>query len=154
MTSKDVCLDSNVFIAAFSPHEYRHEEALVFLQNIRQNTNHEAKILYEPALVLYEVNAALYDQQRQGEISAMDAQDLMEHFHALPILFQWAPELLQLTQKIANQLNLPLFYKAAYLAIAMSRDIPLITFDEEFLKKGKKIYKKILGYHDCYRLIS
>ena len=154
MTSQDLCLEANVFVSAFSPHAQYHQEALTFLQGLRQDKNGEARMLYEPALVLYDVSQALYEQQKRGELSKLDHQDLMEHLNSLPLIFQWSPEVLELTHKLAAQYSFQNIYETAYLAIAMSRDIPLVTFDEETLSKSRKAYKKVYGYQDCYRLVG
>lgn len=148
--AQELCLDANIFVAALSPQEHHHKEALLLIQDIRIQT----KTLYEPALVLYEVNMALYRKQRSGEMSTQDSEDLSEKFSQLPILFQWTPETTQLTHQLARQLSFTHIYDVSYLALAMMRNIPLVTFDEELLRKGKKVHRLLFGAHDAYKLTT
>jgi len=147
---EDLCLDANVFVAALCPEEHYHKEAFLLIQEIRKH----ARMLYEPALVLYEINMALYRKQKQGDLLAGDSQSLLEQFVRLPILFQWAPEFITLTHQLAHQLSFSHIYDVSYLAVAVARDIPLVTFDEELLRKGKKAHSQIFDAHNYYHLLT
>ncbi len=148
--AQELCLDANIFIAALSPQEHHHKEALLLIQDIRV----QSKTLYEPPLALYEVNMALYRKQHLGEMSAQDTQALSEKFSQLPILFQWTAELIQFTHQLGRQLSFAHIYDVSYLALAMTRNIPLVTFDDELLRKGKKAHRLLFSAKDAYRLTS
>ena|SRR3989338_5441537 len=139
MIPQDLCLDANVLIASMTAREVHHRSALQLMKIIQDRQI----VLYEPALLLYEVVATLYRRKISGEITAAEVEEFVDHFYQLPILFQWKPAVIQQASEVAEKLSLKRMYDCTYLAIAQLRNIPLITLDEQLIRRGRKCFPKI-----------
>ncbi len=146
----ELCLDATVFIAAMTPGETDHTACFSILQRVQE----ERIPLFEPAAVLDEVVEAIHQKSRADEISMSDGKHLVELLFRLPLMLQWQEGLMTLAMKTADRLSLPRISDCLYLAVAIDQKIPLITLDEEFRKKGKKIYEKIFSPGEYLRLAS
>lgn len=139
MSSQELCLDANVFVTAATPSESGHEKAFRILSIIQKYQI----VLYEPALLVFELGAAIHRKQMAKELTPSEGEQIIDHFFMLPILLQWQSALLQKATRLATTLSLKRSYDCNYLAVALSREIPLITFDTELIRKGRRIHKKI-----------
>lgn len=134
MMTQEVCLDANIFVSALIPTESLHKEALSIIRTVEIR-----KVdLFEPALILFEVQSALHRKQLEGILSSREASEALDHFLQFPLLLLWQPPILKLSTRLVSELSFRKTYDAAYLAVAISRHIPLVTFDEELIRKGKK----------------
>lgn len=139
MISPDLCLDANVLIASMTSREVHHRSSLELMRLIQDRQI----ILYEPALLLYEVVSTLHTRCLAGDITEAEGEEFVDHFYQLPMLFQWKPGMIHKASEIAGKLSLKRIYDCAYLAIAMLRDIPFITLDEEIIRKGRRVFPKV-----------
>lgn len=144
MLPQELCLDANIFLAALNAKENEHSTSLDLLKLIES----EGITLFEPALVVFEVVSVLHRKVMLEEMEVEDFEKLADTFLQLPLLLQWQPVILKLAAQMAKNLSLQNTYDCTYLAVASLRQIPLITFDEELIRKGKKNYKKILSAHE------
>lgn len=140
MFGEELCLDANIFIAALSRTEEHHKTCLEILKKVQE----EQILLYEPALALYEVVSALHKKTMKGEMTSGETERLFDYLFKLPLLFQWKSDLMKKTREVATKLDSIKIDDSSYLALALLRDIPLVTLDEELRKKGRKIFRKIL----------
>lgn len=134
----DICIDANVFLACYTS-EAHQEDCLNFLQRA------QARMLnyYEPALVLYEVASTLHRKVVKQELDLEDSKEALEAFFQLPLLFQWQQTLLTRAANLASRLAMDTSYDCTYLAVAEYRNIPLVTLDQELLKKGRRVYSQV-----------
>lgn len=147
MTS-EACLDANVFVAALTP-ESKNDLCLNLIKKIQG----KGIDLYEPSLIVSEITSALYRKIRINEFSLHELSRALDFFSEFPILLQWQDFIARKAAEYAYQLNFKTSYDAFYLAVAMSRDIPLITFDKEFIAKAKTLYKKIFSPDDFLTIL-
>lgn len=139
MMPQEICLDANVFVAAMLPSEGGHPAALDVLKKV-----HEFQIpLYEPAVLLFEVASVIHRKKMAGEMRGDEAEEVLDLFYQLPLLLQWQPGILKKGSQLAAQFGLKRIFDCTYLSVAQLRDIPLVTFDEELIKKGKKVFRHL-----------
>lgn len=136
-----LCLDANVFVASVMPHEEGHEAALSLMSLVHEN----GWSLYGPAILPSEVVSNLYRKYRDGDLSEEKKDEAEDMFFQLPLLLQWKPSLLKKAQAIAAKLGLRRIYDCSYLAVAMEKKIPLVTFDRELVQKGKSVYAGLMS---------
>lgn len=133
-----LCLDANIVIAALI-NEPDHE-ACVRVIELAQLANAP---FFAPALLTFEVSSTLQRKVHDHELSKKQAKRALEIFIEFNVLVMWQDYVLTRALQFAQKLRLKNSYDAAYLAVASTRGIPLITLDEELIAKGKKIYKSI-----------
>ncbi len=145
MEKTSLCVDANVFISAIIPGERFHSESLSFLKHSLASD----KYFYEPEVVIFEVCHAFYRKLLQKEIHESDLKDFMDHFYRLPLLLQWQEKLMQTAVKMARKLSFPGIADCFYLAVAEYKNITLVTWDEDLIRKGKTIYSDIQRVDHC-----
>jgi predicted nucleic acid-binding protein len=139
MTFDKVVVDANVFVASLIKKEKHYEDSLKAMRVIAEK--HIS--LLEPEVVLFEVGTSFHRKRGNEEIDDQDADNLMNLFFRLPLMFVWEPEVMQRASKIARQLSFKGLSDSYYLAIAEQKEVPLITLDEELIRKGKTLWKAI-----------
>ena len=139
-----VCLDANVFVASFMPHEEGYAAALRLMELVHE----KGWPLYEPAVLPSKVISNLHRKRMEGDLSPDRREEAEDLFFQLPILLQWKPDILKKAGRIAEKLHLKRIYDCSYLAVAMGRGIPLITFDRELLQKGRSVYSGLMSVED------
>ncbi len=138
MKASEVCLDANIFVASLT-REPAQESCLELMQHIEQHQS----ALFEPALLVFEVTSSFRKKQLRGELNGAEAERGLEIFFNLPLLLQWQDFLMQKSIRFAEQLKFKNTYDSAYLAVAETRGIPLVTLDAELQAKGKRLYRDI-----------
>ena len=139
MTPGELCLDANIFIEAMVPGGGDQDAALEVLKVVHENDI----ALYEPAVVVFETASAFHRKVLLGELTPEECDRLSDLFFQLPLLLQWQSSLLKKSAKLAAELSLPRLSDCAYLALASMREIPLVTLDEDLIKKGRKVYGRV-----------
>ena len=97
------------------------------------------KTIYVPSLVPYEIGNTLVILARKTFITKKDAMRKFKSISAIPTL-NIQEVALNRAIDIAIELEITL-YDAAYLALALEVDSPLITADTELYEKGKTMAK-------------
>ncbi len=145
-----LCLDANIFLSALYPYELAHEECLETMKFIAENNIN----LFEPAIVVFEVTSSIHQKCHAGEIPENKRDESIETFLNLPILLEWQMPLLKKSAQLASQMKVKRIYDCSYLALATTRNIPLVTNDEQLLKNGKKLYPKVFSAEQfCHSFI-
>ena len=122
-----------------TPDERDYPAAFAVLQKVRENNIS----LFEPSAVLDEVVGVIHRKAKKREIAIHEGQKLVELIFRLPILIQWQEDLMQEAMQTALSFSFQRVYDCFYLVVAKHQKIPLVTLDQEFLKKGKKFYREI-----------
>ena len=130
-------LDASVFIAAHSPSERHHALAR------RAYSMHPDTLPYlVPDLFLVEVMAAF---ARRGEpeafLETVDALVRGPRFHAVAM----DGDLLERAMFVARRARLRA-YDAVYVALALARDAPLLTLDNEVIERSKANFDEFRLY--------
>lgn len=99
------------------------------------------KAIYAPRLILYEMGNALVVLTFQNLITKEDAIRKLNLVSSIPTL-NLTEIALSKAMDIAVELRITL-YDAAYLALSLEEEVPLITADEELYEKGKKVTRVI-----------
>lgn len=146
MKVAEICLDANVFVASLT-HEPDQEVCLELMNRL----DLAQTALFEPALLVFEVTSSLRKKQVLGNLLPDEAEEGLGIFFNLPLLLQWQDFLMKKSLQISNQLRLKNAYDSCYLAVAMTREIPLVTLDLEFKKKAQSYYKKIFTVEEFLR---
>lgn len=146
MKVAEICLDANVFVASLT-HEPDQEACLELMNRL----DVDQTALFEPALLVFEVTSSLRKKQALGNLLPDEAEEGLGIFFNLPLLLQWQDFLMKKSLQISNQLRLKNAYDSCYLAVAMTREIPLVTLDLEFKKKAQSHYKKIFTVEEFLR---
>lgn len=139
MPSKALCLDANIFVSALDPKENSHREAVELLTYIQK----EGIPLYEPEVILFEVGTALHRKTVLKELRDSEADSLMNIFFRYPLIFQWESFLVRRASRIAKILHERGMADSYYLALAEKKKIPLVTLDQELIKKGRNVLPTI-----------
>ncbi len=87
--------------------------------------------LAAPDLLLVECTNALWAKARRGELSAADVIERVRLLRAAPLEWVAQSDLLEAAASLALRLEHPV-YDCLYLALAIHRDIPLVTADRRF----------------------
>ncbi len=140
MGPQELCLDANIFLAAWSPEEPFQE---VSLKLLRQIERHRIP-LFEPAVVLFEITSVIHRKIYLKELNRELGQKMLDLFLELPLLLLWQPKILRLAERMANELSVKRINDCSYLAVASDRDIPLVTLDTQLLKNGQKFLRKVM----------
>lgn len=133
----DLCLDANIIIAALSPDE----NGAVSRNLINQVLGQKSQI-WAPALINFEVSGAFARKETLGFIKKIDTAESLQVLFELPLLLMWNHDLVELATEIGRATGL-YFYDSCYLAVAVMKNLPLITGDKDFIKKGRKYYRGI-----------
>jgi predicted nucleic acid-binding protein len=93
---------------------------------------------FVPLLWRYEVSAVLSRAQNRGLLPALKAEEFLEDLAALAIVVdvEGADRILTDVHRIATVYHLT-SYDAAYLELALRRNMPLATLDDELLAACK-----------------
>ncbi len=135
-----LCVDANVFVSAIDPSENQHAASLLFLEKALDQEND----FFEPELVIFEVCHAFYRKFQSAEISQNIHDQFVDYFYKLPLILQWRKKVMKRAMNIARRLSYRGIADCAYLSVAQSHKIDLITWDEDLIRRGRKVYKKIL----------
>lgn len=149
MIPAELCVDANILIAAMIPDERHHAQAVEVMRIVEENE----VSLFEPEVILFEVGTAAYRKKREGEISESQEERMIELLFRFPLLFQWRDSLMKRVNRLASEMGSRGIGDGCYLAVAERRGIPLVTLDEELIRKGRRIYPKILSPADFLKLV-
>lgn len=132
-TSRICCVDASIIVRLLIDRADHPVQALW-----RSWQEKEATIV-APALLLYEVTNALYQQQRQGIFSPAAVELMVATARLLPIRLYADSDLHRDAHRFATELNLPATYDAHYLATAALNDATFWTSDKRLvsLVRGK-----------------
>ena len=139
MLPSELCLDANVFVSSMIQKEENHAEALKLLQLIEENN----LALFEPKVVLFEVGSAIHRKRLLEDLTDGERDDLIDLFFRLPLLFQWQSSLMIRAASLAKEFSSRGISDSCYIALAERRGIPLISFDADLIKRGRRFYRKI-----------
>lgn len=134
----EICLDANIFTSALTS-EPSSDLSLTLLRRLDKLKAD----YFEPALIIYEVGSSFQKKVLNKDLSRQEAQRSLDSFLQFPLLLQWQDYHMRKAAQFAKTLRLKNIYDASYLAVAESREIPLVTLDYDFYKKGRKVYKNI-----------
>ena len=134
---KRICLDTNIFIAFFC-NEPGHKQANTLFSKLLED---HYRILM-PALVNFEIANVLAKKEKMGLLTEQDSKQSLQKFATFPILLVWQTEYLEQAMELQRK-NLATVFDASYLATAKANQIPLITEDQEMIRRGKKIHPAI-----------
>jgi predicted nucleic acid-binding protein len=111
-----------------------HERADKILEQLER----EQGTAFVPLLWRYEVSAVLSRAQNRGLLEARKAEEFLEDLAALSIVVdtEGASRILTDVHRLATLYRLT-SYDAAYLELAVRRDLPLATLDDELLNACK-----------------
>lgn len=100
--------------------------------------------LEAPDLLLIECANILWKKVTTGDLNPREVDDLWRILLQAPIQFTASPDLLNTALRISLDLKHPI-YDCVYLALALQREVPLITADRKLVTAVRK--KKSLGIH-------
>lgn len=128
--------DSNIFISALDPNDIFHSKAKPLLTRLQA---HDIE-LYEPALVLIEVSAALHRRTKQPDTVRRVFNDLLHHES-----INWVDVTLETiieTNEIAIETSLR-GADAVIVHVADSFELPLVTQDGEITQRTPERIKTL-----------
>lgn len=134
---KRVCLDANIFIASFCREIGQGAAKKLFSQLLEDHYR-----ILMPALVNFEIANVLAKKEKAGQLTESESKLALKQFATFPILLVWQTEYLEQAMDLQRK-NLATVFDASYLATAKTNGIPLITEDQELIKRGKKIHPAI-----------
>lgn len=137
MSSNELCLDNNIYISYFSK-----VETLPVIDELFLRIQRDHHVLYAPALLNFEFGQVISMKSNLHDLSDEDQQIALSLFFRLPILIQWNEDIMKLAADLVHQ-KIGSFYDTSYLAVAISRQIPLITMDKDLYKKARKVYQGV-----------
>lgn len=114
-------VDASVILRAFFPDEEQERAQTLIRDHVIGHLQLEA-----PDLLLYEVANAVVQARRRGRVTDEQAEDILSSFEGLGIALK--PVSWQQMFPIALRFDRSA-YDAAYLALAVVADVPLITGD-------------------------
>jgi predicted nucleic acid-binding protein len=124
-------VDANIWVARFVPSELHHQQSRDWLrQTIRGGER-----LAAPELLLVEVSSAITRQLNDSARAAQVVQQLLKMRS-----FNWVNVdhgLILLAAEIAADLRLK-SADAVYVAVAERLNVPLITWDDEIIKRASR----------------
>ena len=145
--STAVCLDSNIFVCLMSP-----DESNDVIEDFFNILNRRGCSFYAPSLMQFEIAQTFGKKERARLMTSDSVDDAVKQLCALPILLEWNESLLEKALDIYRQ-GFKSLYDASFLAVAMKRNIPLVTEDQEILKKGGKIYPHVYTMNEYHKQI-
>jgi predicted nucleic acid-binding protein len=133
-------IDASVMLSAFFPDEAQPQAQAVIREHVAGRLPLKA-----PALLPYELSNAVWQAERRGRISRLQADQIITAFAGLEIEIlpqEWG-EMLPLARKYNRSA-----YDAAYLALAESTGESLITGDERLYHAIRKEFRLLLWIGD------
>ena len=133
-------IDASVVLSAFFPDEAQSQAQAVIREYVAGRLPLKA-----PALLPYELSNAVWQAERRGRISRLQADDLIQVFTGLEIEIvhqEWG-EMLPMARRFNRSA-----YDAAYLALAEQTGEPLITGDERLYNAIRGEFKLLLWIGD------
>lgn len=126
-TSRICCVDASVIVRLLI------DRADHPVQALWQSWQEGTVTIVAPALLLYEVTNALYQQQRQGLFSGQVVELMIATARLLPIRLHADSDMHRDAHRLATELNLPATYDAHYLAAAALNDATFWTSDKKLV---------------------
>jgi predicted nucleic acid-binding protein len=99
--------------------------------------------LEAPDLLLVECANILWKKVRIGDLTRQDANGCLGVLQHVPVNFTAGRELLGSAMDLSFELQHPI-YDCLYLALAIRREIPLVTADERLTRAARK-QRKFIG---------
>lgn len=127
LTSRICCVDASVIVRLLI------DRADHPVQTLWQSWQEGTTTIVAPALLLYEVTNALYQQQRQGIFSPEAVELMVATARSLPIRLHADSDLHRDAHRLATELNLPATYDAHYLATAALNNATFWTSDKKLV---------------------
>ena len=134
---KVLCVDANILISCLSSDEQNAENDILLKALIDKQV-----MGWAPAHLVSEVTHVLARKKGAGLIDSFSCEEAVRILFLLPLILVWNEELM-LKSLIVQEQGIKAIYDASYVALALQKQIPLITADQEILKKGKKVYPAI-----------
>ena len=101
----------------------------------------DGRSLHAPALLFPEVANALWSAVRRGRLSEVEAADALDLLSRAPLRLPTAePSLANRALQLSFLLNHPV-YDCTYLALAMQREVPVVTADRRFALAAARVPK-------------
>lgn len=119
---KKFVVDASVAIKWFIPED--HSDAAVQWRD-------SADLISAPDLIAAELGNIVWKMQRRDEITRLDAAEILSEFVKLRLEITPSMTLLPAAFALAAELDRTV-YDSLYLALAITRDWPLITADRKF----------------------
>lgn len=133
----EICLDNNIIVNYLAPDE-QNEAVDRLMVTVQQ----KKRLIYTPALINYEFANTIQRKERMKLISHKCKQAMLKNFFELPIVIMWNEDMIAAALELADR-GFPSPYDAAYLAVAMTRKIPLVTLDKSFYKIARAEYPAV-----------
>ncbi|MBI3355125.1 MAG: type II toxin-antitoxin system VapC family toxin [Nitrospirae bacterium] len=127
-----IVIDSGVLLKAYFPDEDGHTEA----QNIISDYARGNIIFHAPALITYEIINACLVASRMARFPKKVAKEIMSEILQIEIIKEDIDHLKDMIFDIAEKYCRSA-YDAAYIAVAESRQLPLITGDKKLFNSLK-----------------
>jgi predicted nucleic acid-binding protein len=96
--------------------------------------------LEAPDLLLVECANILWKKVRIGDLTRQDAKGRLGVLQHAPVKYTAGRELLASAMDVSFELQYPI-YDCLYVALAMRREIPLVTADERLTRAARKLRK-------------
>lgn len=103
------------------------------VQTLWKSWQEEGVTIIAPALMLYEVANALYQQQRQNLLSPKAVSLMIETARVLPVRLDTDSNLHVMAHLLATELGLPAAYDSHYLATAAYHNAGFWTADKKLV---------------------
>lgn len=126
-TYRICCVDASIIVRLLIDRSDRPVQSL-WKKWQRENTT-----VVAPALLLYEVTNALYQQQRQNNFSQKAVSLMIETACLLPIRWSTELDMHEAAHRLATDLGLPATYDSHYLATAARHGATLWTSDKKLV---------------------
>ncbi len=139
--SERVCVDASLVVALLL-NEEGSDEAYALLEKWKT----EGAELVAPSFMLWEVGSAVRKRDLRGEVAGVDPAELIEAALALPVRGVEGADVLRSAWRLACDLDLPVLYDAAYLAVAETTGT-LWTLDRRLMDavKNRLGYVRLVG---------
>lgn len=135
--SNAICIDNNVIINYLC-----NDEANEAVDKLFDRVFDEGQLIYVPALLNFEFAHVLARKKKTGYLTDEQGRFALKTFFQLPIVLTWKEEFLEIAYTLVEN-GLPSLYDASYLAVAMIKNIPLVTFDKELYKRARMQYDAV-----------
>lgn len=132
MMSDRVCVDASLVVALLL-----NEEGSEGAYALMEKWKAEGAELVAPSFMLWEVGSAIRKHTLRGAVVGVDPAELLEAALALPVRGVEGAEVLRSAWRLACDLELPVLYDAAYLAVAETTGSTLWTLDRQLVEAVK-----------------
>jgi predicted nucleic acid-binding protein len=126
--SSAVCVDASLVVRLLLGQSQE-------IRSLWDRWDEESLVPVAPALIHYEASNALYQYEKQGELSTARVTEALEAALSLPIRLYADSVLYGLALQLARRFALPACYDAQYLALAEHLDVELWTCDSRLIKR-------------------